>query len=170
MLKLKPNMMVSVDHGDYSHIGEVMSYSTPDGTAMVRMVPGHPGTLEEMGIECLSLPVAKPHKVHYAQVTCRWARPMAFPVDMLRYDNAAPVNFSIKDGVPVVDPSFGLVGFWVATTTPRSNPRPWTPQRWRSFGWELEEKHTELLTPVPTKCAHDLDDYGMCRKCREFIR
>jgi hypothetical protein len=45
---VKPYSLVTVRRGGRTFTGEVMSYPTPEGTAMVRCIPGHPGTLAEL--------------------------------------------------------------------------------------------------------------------------
>jgi hypothetical protein len=138
--------------GRYSHFGEVMSFPVPPAspgapvTVMVRRVPGHPGTLEELPIEALSR-ANRITRVHYARV----AGVGQFPVDMLRYDFAAPVNFSIdvvgdpgfERVVTTIDPKHGLDGLWVATAAAtRRGGDAFTAARWQSFLWRVLETKT----------------------------
>lgn len=159
----------------YNYFGEVMSFPIPPDrekaaeraeaegrdaflagivagpTVMVRRVPGHPGTLEELPIACLEFDAryAKHKWVHYAQV----AGGGQFPVDMLRYDCAAPVNFDLVEkfpgyikGEPNAD--MGLAGLVVAKLSPHRDPHHpavWTPERWGSFLWWISALKTERL-------------------------
>jgi len=142
--------------GRYTYIGEVISYPIPDtsrdprfaeDTIMVRRVPGHPGTLEELPIGILE-PVSKRDVckwVMYATVAGRGQ----FPVDMLRYDNCAPVNFKLVADrwgdftKPEIDPKFGLEGLWVAKACRSQHSGTWTGERWHSFLWGL--KHEKII-------------------------
>src|SRR5512146_3316954 len=107
-MKLEPFTLVlvhypsqCVEHHDYyTYIGELVSRPVPGTpqTIMVRRVPGHPGTMEEMPVDRLFPLTSKGfHWVHYAAVAPipGWLSRSQFPVDMLRYDSAAPVNFRI---------------------------------------------------------------------------
>lgn len=142
----KPNQIVVVQQEGYRHYGEVMSFPIPnaasalaDPTIMVRMVPGHPGTLREVPVESLCMADSKPKYTHYAKVKGFGQ----FPVDMLRYDFAAPLNFTIRKewtgyraGDP--DPTFGFDCLVVASASRERRTR-WTPERWKSFIWRIEE-------------------------------
>lgn len=136
--------VVMVQHAEYSHFGEVLSRVTPTDTVMVRMVPGHPGTLKEMPISALRKvhstdTFKRPMYIHYAAVMGRHA----FPIDMLRYDLCAPLNFDPE--TKIIDPSFGPVHDQMVVA--RLAPRfwGWTTSRWSSFGWSLIRLDTELF-------------------------
>lgn len=143
---LKPYSIVNVDKDGYKHFGEVMSFpicDTDPPAIMVRRVPGHPGTLEELPIDVLSTPMLGRVKyVHYAAVDGSGS----FPVDMLRYDSAAPLNFTLgtERGKPVVIESFGFEQLVVAYASSHKAPN-WTVARWSSFNWGLRPLHTETL-------------------------
>jgi hypothetical protein len=179
---IKPNTLVYVNLRDtlgYAFIGEVMSFEVPpvyapcsqhtkvDGschdcamntvgpTAMVRRVPGHPGTLVELPVSCLAaVNKADCKYIHYAIVNSRTERddPM-FPVDMLRYDCAAPVNFTIRADdyhgtiASIADSTFG----WgaervVATVSKHRDPaRAFCRERWGSFLRSIRHIATEVL-------------------------
>jgi hypothetical protein len=123
--------IVQVDRGEYQHLGEVLSFPTPTQTVMVRMVPGHPGTLQEMPLGLLRATQAKCKFVHYAKVS----GPGAFPIDMLRRDHAAPVNFDPETGeLKLTD---GGESRLIATCT-GTRVSPWNLERWKSFGWTCE--------------------------------
>lgn len=143
--RFKPYSFVRVQQDGYSYIGEVLSFETPEHTLMVRRVPGHPGTLEEMPVSKLSHTDRRPKYVHYASVAGRGS----FPVDMLRYEFAAPVNFLLIEneaGIQtMIDHSFGIDELLVATATDTHHQRAWTPERWSSFLWGLREIKTERL-------------------------
>lgn len=145
-MKFRPNQIVHVKRADYSHYGEVMSFITPAGTLMVRRVPGHPGTLEELPAEqILPLDGPKPTKVHYARVGGILGS--SFPVDMLRYEFASPVNFELyEDGhrtlARLLEGFDGIEGLWVATCTARGAASAWTPARWDSFLWSIMDRRT----------------------------
>jgi hypothetical protein len=143
-MKVKPYQFVIVQREAYSHIGEVMSFETPDQTAMVRRAPGHPGTLEEVPIALLRPVAVKPRYVHYAEVS-GWG---SFPLDMLRYDVAAPVNFMVKEteGLlkAVTYPDFEEDRLIIAHASHEAHPS-WTVERWMSFIWVVRELTTEKL-------------------------
>lgn len=138
--------IVLVDRGDFRHYGQILSRPTPTDTYMVRMVPGHPGTLKEMPLARLQPPQAgiKIRWVHYAMIDGRGS----FPVDMLRYDYAAPVNFELiedDDRLQVkIDPTFGSKDMIIARASHERLPR-WTDARWNSFLWGVRTMHTEEL-------------------------
>jgi len=142
----KPNQHVRVQMDGYAYIGEAMSFPTPEGTLMVRRVIGHPGTLEEIPLDKVS-PAEKHKFVHYAAVA--GSKYSSFPVDMLRYDMAAPVNFKLieEDGRvrTEIDPSFGFEELVVATCTTNRRATAWCKERWSSFLWGLREIKTEAL-------------------------
>ena len=147
MNQFKPYQIVVVVNDGYVHFGQVMSYVTPESTVMVRRVPGHPGTLEEMPTTKLREIHDRPAQyrwVHYALVSGRGS----FPVDMLRYDHAAPVNFRIDEthGLgsthkAVVDPAMGFEGLMIAALSKNRLPS-WTPARWSSFLWGIKPFRT----------------------------
>lgn len=157
---VKPNNLVYVNlqkTAGYAFIGEVMSYPTPEGTAMVRCVPGFPGTLKEFPLDVLANDGRKPSTmmVHYAVV----AGPgRFFPMDMLRYDCAAPVNFHInEDGSVEMIPEFheftmgfrrdlyGIDPLIIAACRPKADRHVWTPERWQSFLWSIQRLSSEPL-------------------------
>lgn len=140
--QLKPYMLMIVKCDGYSYCGELMSFPTPQNTIMVRRVPGHPGTLDELNVSQLTKPTDKFHWVHYASVKPRLHPRLSFPIDMLRYDFAAPVNFNPEIGK--IDPSHGQDDLLIATVSVRSHPR-WTDGRWQSFGWEIESVKSERI-------------------------
>lgn len=138
--------------GDVQYVGEVMSWRIPpDGTYMVRRVPGHPGTLVELPERCLSRMTNKGpgsmRYVHYAVV----AGHGSFPVDMLRYDNCTPVNFDIEwseaGAATIKRKDNGIGPLLVAKAAPTLTFGRWTEARWESFGWSLR--------PVQ---AHSIDE------------
>lgn len=148
-MKLKPYMLVRVkmDDGRYNIVGEVMSFETPEHTVMVRMVPGHPGTLQELPVSRL-LPVErKYYSVAYATVHGRGQ----FPEDMLRYDNAVPVNFEVyhdQTGPKAkLLPGLGdqLI---IATVLPYGSRSDFCDARWASFLWSVKRLKVERLTDV----------------------
>jgi hypothetical protein len=135
----------------YRYIGETMSLPIPrtetnELTIMVRRVPGHPGTLDEINVDWIE-GVAKKQdarRVSYAVVKGVGA----FPLDMLRYDNAVPVNFTLDDTFTGPQakllPGMGeelivaKVGGSLTTTV-------WTKERWSSFLWGIREIAVESL-------------------------
>ena len=141
---VKPHTLAMVaDPRGFSFVGEIMSFPVPGDvpTAMVRRVPGHPGTLEELPLSCLSFDphtAAKRKWIQYARImrTSLFAG-RYFPLDMLRYEEAAPVNFRIDDdGIPhLLRPEYPE-DFMIATTSSTSRPQ-WAQQRWESFGWDV---------------------------------
>lgn len=145
--RIRPYTFIDVNEGDYHYIGQVMSFVTPDQTVMVRRVPGHSGTLVEQPMSKLRETARKPKYVHYAAVSGR----SSFPVDMLRYDDAAPLNFSFVESdsgrvTCEIDPAFGFDELIVATVSDTKRwPPAWTPERWRSFMWSIREVKTEQI-------------------------
>lgn len=150
---LKPYALVWVtvatrysESGNYRYVGEVMSYPLPDNHIMVR-VPNHPGTLDEVAIDDVSPLDAhhKPRWVSYAIVKGTGQ----FPVDMLRYDSCRPVNFVLTEQYSgmraVVRTEMGYgTDLIVARCDERAHPR-WTPARWSSFLWQIQELKTENI-------------------------
>jgi hypothetical protein len=135
----KLHEIVLVKHPGYQHFGEILSRPTPEDTYMVRMVPGDPGTLREVPSEQLAV---RPEQhsvkyVHYAAVNGHGA----FPVDMLRYDHCAPLNFDPETGEFT---SFGFDERIVARASGSRHPG-WTTARWASFSWGLRELKTEKI-------------------------
>jgi len=137
-----PYKLMIVEEEGYSYVGELMSFKTPENTVMVRRVPGHPGTLEEMPITKLRVCTFKPTHVHYAEVDGK----VGFPLDMLRYEMAAPVNFRIihenQHYSTEIDPSFGFEKLVIATCTERKHGTVWTEKRWESFLWRVKPLRT----------------------------
>lgn len=124
--------IVIVQRDGFRHFGEILSRITPKNTFMVRMVPGHSGTLIETPADKLCATDQRIRWIHYAQVDGRGS----FPIDMLRYDFAAPLNFD-----PVtkeIDPSFGFTDLIVCQASGRGHPT-WAQGRWNSFLWGLKE-------------------------------
>jgi hypothetical protein len=139
----KPYMLALVRADGYSYIGEVMSYITPDNTLMIRRVPGHPGTLEEHHVNVL-MTTTKHSYVHYAEVE-PFGIITSFPVDMLRYERAAPLNFFPDDTSDhPVDLTFGFDKRVVAMASVKAKPE-WTLDRWRSFGWTIRPFKSERI-------------------------
>ena len=126
--------LVWVQHELYGHVGEILSLETPDKTFMVRMVPGEPGTLKEMDTSKLRALETRITAIQYVVVQGHGA----FPIDMLRYENAAPYNFDPE--TLALDRSFGYDAYIVARAV-QHRYKPWTRERWKSFGWELFEPY-----------------------------
>lgn len=124
--------------------GEAMSFPVPgergaDPTIMVRRVPGDPRTLEEFKLHRVTHYPKRPRYVHYAIVKGTGS----FPLDMLRYEFAAPVNFDLILEYPYYRFSGrDETDLIIAYASPLIRPR-WTNDRWRSFGWELTPLKTE---------------------------
>lgn len=155
---LKPYMLVEVHCQGYSYVGQVMSYVTPDRTILVRRAPGHPGTLSEVPVNCVTLPYEKYTWVHYALIKSVHAKPpySSFPIDMLRYDHAAPVNFDFiqvgEDLVmrPISEDDkifFKEAGeqLLIAKCTRSGVTDPWTIKRWESFLWTITPLKSERI-------------------------
>lgn len=132
------------------YIGEVMSMKTTEGTYMVRQVPQHPGTLIEVKEAQLSEPVqrAKRWWIHYAAIEpVNKLATAQIPVDMLRYENAAPANFLIVQDETFVTAQLKQEflsgrGLLIAQTSTNRTPI-WSYGRWESFSWRLFNLHTE---------------------------
>ncbi len=144
----KPYQLVLVDMGDYQYVGETLSFITPQQTFMVRRVPGAPMTLIELPDTKL-VTVLDPRikrYVHYADVTCMDNMPTSFPIDMLRREVAAPVNFDPETG-KIEDEYVPSNQAMVAKLTTSQDPQ-WNLDRWASFGWKLVHRLTERLVQV----------------------
>lgn len=150
-MKIKPYTLVRVsDPAGYDYTGEAMSFETPENTAMVRRVPGHPGTLTEIPVSWLTeshLNAKSRLWVHYATVSGR----SSFPIDMLRYDHCAPLNFIFNESAQcpgyttasAPDESFGWPDLVVACLSDKADAYyAWTPARWSSFLWGIKELKT----------------------------
>lgn len=158
----KPNQLVWVKqparctNGVYIYIGEVMSLPFPSNPAavgpdaaqdsiMVRRVPGHSGTLEQQPLDRLVPVLQKGFKfVEYCVVSA--GRHSEFPVDMLRYDCCAPVNFRVEEKPQegrtcvVMDKSFGTEEMMVAKACKTRSGAHWTDARWNSFMWRINRR------------------------------
>lgn len=159
----KPYQLVTVTEDGYKYTGEVMSFVTPEQTIMVRRVPGHPGTLEEMPVSKIS-PQTYPRKkklyVHYANVSGRGS----FPVDMLRYDFASPVNFRLVEAtlgrfraehLANAQGDDGMLLIATVSDKPWAEDLGvWSPERWSSFLWGLEPRtHPRCALRGASGCA-----------------
>lgn len=158
-MKIKPYMLLAVKTSWGSFIGEAMSFpfASTVSTAgsletrelvMVRRVPGHPGTLEEVSLDIVS-EVEQPSRfkfVHYAHVAGKGG----FPYDMLRSDQCVPVNFTLVEQEPYgyiaqrLPGAQGTEGLVVAQVSTRRFPN-WTEGRWNSFLWSVRELVTETI-------------------------
>lgn len=154
MTKFKPYDLVYVivrgqhtEDGKRTYIGEAMSFPTPAGTLMVRRVPGHPGTLEEVSLNDVQRLAGPRHRyVHYA----RLSGVGKFPTDMLRYASCAPVNFQLvvdRHGTPAAAELLPDMGteLLVAKTSTGAHNVHWCQERWASFLWRLEPVKTERI-------------------------
>lgn len=117
---------------------EVMSMRTPEGTYMVRKVPGQPGTLAEVSQRNLNTGAGlpQPRMVHLYEV----AGSGHFPSDMLRYDGAQPFNFTLDENDrPHLEPGMPEgTPLVVAVAGPaRGAAGGVTPERWSSFCWGI---------------------------------
>ena len=149
-LKLTPNTLVHVcrplvgcEGEIHRFIGEVMSFPIPgeEQMVMVRRVPKHPGTIEEMPMTWIEGEVKKSDArcVSYAVVGGKGT----FPIDMLRYDHAVPVNFEIVTGDR--GPHARLLPGMGDELIVAKVGRNWTKARWSSFLWGLHELTVEPL-------------------------
>lgn len=118
-------------------IGELVSFPTPDGSIMIRQVPGIAATLLEIPVSAVERLATGFHWVHYAEIRGKGD----IPLDMLRYDSAVPFNFTIDEetgaykldegqpeDTPLIVASLGRYKF----------VPPFTPKRWESFGWRCD--------------------------------
>ena len=137
----KPYDLVLVDAGDYKYIGQIISRPTPENTIMVRRVPDDPSTMIEVPLTKLSKPISKKKYVQYAVIVGN----LGFPVDMLRYDSATPVNFSIVEkeeyGPISVKLKEGETQLIIGRATELKGQQ-WTTGRWNSFGWYIKPLKT----------------------------
>lgn len=126
---LKPFQFASYKGPYGNSICQIISYPTPDGTIIIRTVPGHSGTLKEVNLKDLSHAEQHYRWVHYARVEGSGS----FPVDMLRYDCAVPLNFDLE----AIDPKFGFDSRIIAAVSKFEERTPFTVDRWRSFLWSI---------------------------------
>lgn len=142
--ELKPYDLVLVKRDAYSHIGQVISRPM-EKTIMVRLVPDDPTTIVELPLSCLQRTLYKYKWVQYAEVRGSFC----FPIDMLRYDKAAPVNFYIDDdGAMLKDECSEDKAFIIGRAVTRKS-QEWTVARWSSFCWSLKELRTLKLEGKP---------------------
>lgn len=139
--------------GTLSYCGQVLSLRTPNGTRMVRRVPGHPGSLcevPESALDALTAIEVRQECTHvgYAVVEGRGA----FPVDMLRYEPCVPANFTLHPDTLRVQVAemrgarhFGADLPLVAAVCGAFGPH-WTPERWESFGWRVRPLRAVRIT------------------------
>lgn len=159
----KPHDIVIVDHafetdhdGGYKHYGEVISHPIGE-TIMVRMVPGDCRTMREIPIAAIKHPSSKPigKYIHYAVVSGSIG---GFPIDMLRYDFAAPVNFGLSEDEmgrveakltantrEITDQDELIVA---KLSNKKNDPTVWTSARWASFGWTVKPLNTLTLEKI----------------------
>lgn len=144
----KPYDLCRVQRPDYAHAGEIISrpYKSDAGVEVVqvRRVVNDCRTVEEMPTSILHQLTYKPKYVHYATVSGVGY----FPVDMLRYDYAAPVNFTIHEddfGRITTTLAEGETELTIATVSDRSQPN-WTSARWASFLWKVKPVSTLKIT------------------------
>lgn len=114
----------------------------PEQTIMIRRAPGHPGTMDELPISMLWwLPKGdRPKFVHYATVEGK----LAFPEDMLRYEQAVPVNFKVLAERPYFERCDPTDNRLIIATADRNRIAAWSP-RWASFGWRVLKLKTEPI-------------------------
>jgi hypothetical protein len=137
-MKIKPFDLVRVQEENYAFIGQIMSHPHND-TVMVRDVPGDSETLKERPLSQIGRKITGMRWVHYAKVKGMGG----FPVDMLRYDSASPVNFAIEEGKVVSQTGDDLI---VARVTElKLGGQVWTHDRWKSFLWYVEPIKTLKL-------------------------
>jgi hypothetical protein len=111
---------------------------------MVRRVPGHPGTLEDMPVSWIEGIAKKSEakRVSYAVIKGVGS----FPTDMLRYDNAVPVNFELDVTDRGVTARL-LPGMGDELIVARTGGTflAWTQARWSSFLWGIREVAVENI-------------------------
>jgi len=142
-MTFKPHDLVIVDRGSFSHLSEIISHPIEPDTIMIRMVPDDPSTMVEFPVNRLKKCTTKYKYVHYATVSGQGQ----FPVDMLRYDFASPVNFKIchdesgRNEIIKTDDSDCLI---IARCTELKSTK-WTNARWSSFMWTIKPLKTLKL-------------------------
>jgi len=135
MKTLKPFELALVPIGDATIIGQIMSKPTPEGTIMVRRVPGIAGTLEELPISGIEPMIpSNQKKFKYLHVATIGSFFKLFPDDMLRYDSCSIIEKVVRE------PNVWIVG---KLTSNRKNP--WTEDRWNSFTCSIRKAKCFLL-------------------------
>lgn len=120
---------MTVTRSKRPRIVEVISMPTPEGTIMVRMVPGDPSTLREVLMSTLTM-IPKERYCYIARVLCNGYK---FPEDMLRYDRAAFYDADKDEAKDKSVTSYTHEEVLIYTIGTRRQPS-WTAARWRSFG------------------------------------
>jgi hypothetical protein len=141
-MTFKPYQLVTVDAGEYKYVGQIISNPFED-RVMVRRVPDDPATMEEMTLSSLKPTDRKYKWVSYASVMGKGQ----FPVDMLRYDMAAPVNFKLVEdrwgGLTRPELTTDEYGHeLIVATVSETKSRDWTQGRWNSFLWSCKPLKT----------------------------
>jgi hypothetical protein len=152
--KLKPHQLVDVrvkahaEGGEYHFIGEVISFATPEGTIMVRRIPGQAHTMQEYPLADLTKVENRNYRyVHYAAVKGMGS----FPTDQLRYDRCVPVNFHLVKAFSgdkaVIDTTADWQdGACIVARVSETMVPDWTIARWSSFMWGCRNFRTDKLT------------------------
>lgn len=117
-------------------IGELVSFPTPEGTIMVRQAPGIAATMIEVPVSAITGPNAGYNWLHFAEISGKGA----LPVDMLRYDYAAPFNFTFDEesGLCTLEPGFEDGPLVLVACGRYKHVPAFTPKRWESFQWECK--------------------------------
>jgi hypothetical protein len=145
--KIKLYSLITVAEEGYSYIGQVLSLPVPatpefpHGSLMVRRVPGDPTTLEEVSMEKLTLLDNRTFArgfVQYAEIRGSFS----FPVDMLRYDRCAPVNFRLVSrhgtGSVKAESLYSSDAPLLIGRVVERKGEAWTDARWSSFCWGIK--------------------------------
>lgn len=144
--RLKPYDFVRVEQDGYAHLGEVMAYPSEGDTVYVRTVAGDPTSARHLPLSQIThvLPRDDYRYMHYAVVSGTGC----FPVDMLRYDFASPVNFTLEEdehGRPKLLQEPDADDALLVARPSRDRKPNWTDARWASFLWRVEHQRTVKL-------------------------
>lgn len=139
-----------------TYIAEAVSRPTPNNMLIVRAAPGDPQTVRAVPLSAVQSVILEPrtHYVHYAVVS----GPGNFPLDMLRYDCAVPVNFKLDvsdTGTATIGDTWRLeveFGVWkrdlqaphplvISHCSAHVSPQ-WAKAAWCSANWGIMGLHT----------------------------
>lgn len=141
-------MQLPVDVSVRKRIVQVVSLPLPNGTIMVRMVPGEPTTMIEMPVaNLLPLPSSWNHShwLHVARVNSLFS----FPEDMLRREHAFLWDHTIHEFEVPRQKYTGKDDD--KTIIYKINERPasgWNYDRWQSFSCDVQHLYSRnLLDP-----------------------
>jgi len=107
---------------------QVISYPTPDGTVLIRAVPGEPTTAIEVSLDSIGESCRAIGKYAHLAIMSN-----ALP-EMLKYEGAYLFDERVVGGPAII---------YKVSDDPKS---PWRTERWASFGIEIRPQYARDLT------------------------